>query len=83
MNVSYVPRSLDSGAPDSLSDLREWFHSKFYGAHLSLDIRGGLYLRLIDSCITQLKAQGLSGTCNESIKGEKEELTEARFIRIF
>ena len=26
----------------------------------------GSYLRLIDSCITQLKAQGPSGTCNES-----------------
>jgi len=29
------------------------------------------YLRLIDSCITQLKAQGPSRTCNES-KGEEE-----------
>jgi len=28
-------------------------------------------LRLIDSCITQLKAQGPSGTCNES-KEEEE-----------
>ena len=26
----------------------------------------GAYLRLIDSCITQLKAQGHSRTCNES-----------------
>ena len=26
----------------------------------------GSYLRLIDSCITQLKAQGPSGNCNES-----------------
>ena len=31
----------------------------------------GSYLRLIDSCITQLKAQGPSGTCNES-KEEEE-----------
>ena len=30
------------------------------------------YLRLIDSCITQLKAQGPSRTCNES--KEEEEL---------
>jgi len=31
-------------------------------------VRGvdGLYLRLIDSCITPLKAQGPSRTCNES-----------------
>jgi len=34
----------------------------------------GSYLRLIDSCITQLKAQGTSRTCNES----KEEGEEAR-----
>jgi len=33
---------------------------------------GGSYLRLIDSCITQLKAQGPSMTCNES----NEEGTE-------
>jgi hypothetical protein len=32
----------------------------------------GSYLRLIDSCITQLNAQGPSRTCNES----KEEETE-------
>jgi len=31
----------------------------------------GLYLRLIDSCVTQLKAQGPSRTCNES-KEEEE-----------
>ena len=32
----------------------------------------GSYLRLIDSCITQLKAQGPSGTCNESKEQEEE-----------
>jgi len=32
----------------------------------------GPYLRLMDSCITQLKAQGPSRTCNES-KEEEEE----------
>ena len=31
----------------------------------------GSYLRLIDSCITQLKAQGPSRTCNESKEEEK------------
>ena len=30
----------------------------------------GLYLRLINSCITQLKAQGPSRTCNESKEEE-------------
>ena len=34
----------------------------------------GSYLRLIDSCITQLKAQGPSRTCNES-KEEEEDKT--------
>jgi len=32
----------------------------------------GSYLRLIDPCITQLKAQGPARTCNES-KEEEEE----------
>ena len=32
----------------------------------------GSYLRLIDSCITQLKAQGPSRTCDER-KEEEEE----------
>ena len=30
------------------------------------------YLRLIDSCITPLKAQGPSRTCNESKKEKKK-----------
>jgi len=33
----------------------------------------GSYLRLIDFCITQLKAQGPSRTCNES-KEEKKSM---------
>jgi len=33
----------------------------------------GSYLRLVDSCITQLKAQGPSRTCNESKEEEEEE----------
>jgi len=37
------------------------------------------YLRLIDSCITQLKAQGPSRTCNESKEEEEEE--ELSFVR--
>ena len=40
----------------------------------------GSYLRLIDSCTTQLKAQGPSRTCNES-KGEEED-TAAFGMRI-
>ena len=30
----------------------------------------GSYFRLIDSCITELKAQGPARTCNESEEGE-------------
>ena len=37
----------------------------------------GSYLRLIDSCITQLKAQGPSRTCDES----KEEEDAIRKVR--
>jgi len=35
----------------------------------------GSYLRPIDSCITQIKAQGPSSTCNES-KEEEEGVVE-------
>jgi len=50
---------------------------KKYG-HTALKSRpdasgAGSYLRLIDSCITQLKAQGPSRTCNESIEEEKKK----------
>ena len=38
----------------------------------------GSYLRLIDSCITQLKARGLSRTCNESEEEEEEPGTAPR-----
>jgi len=34
--------------------------------------QSGLVLRLIDSCITQLKAQGPARTCNESKEEEKK-----------
>ena len=35
-------------------------------------VSAGSYLRLIDSCITQLKDQGPARTCNESKEGEKK-----------
>ena len=34
----------------------------------------GSYLRLIDSCITQIKSQGSSRTCNESKEDEEEDI---------
>ena len=40
----------------------------------------GSYLRLIDSCIAQLKAQGLSRTCNESKDEEEEEEVAVRVV---
>ena len=44
---------------------------------LSISTETGSYFRLIDSCITQLKAQGPSGTCNES-KEEEEASSSSR-----
>jgi len=38
--------------------------------HLCYGNEAGSYLRLKDSCITQLKAQGHSRTCNESKEEE-------------
>jgi len=38
------------------------------------------YLRLIDSCITQLKAQGPSRTCNESKEEEEEEEAQVKCV---
>ena len=38
----------------------------------------GSYLRLIDSCITQLKAQGPSRTCNGSKEEEENTPAEER-----
>jgi len=41
-------------------------------------VRAGSYLRFIDICITQLKAQGPSRTCNES--KEEEEFAQQRTV---
>ena len=41
---------------------------------LSISTETGSYFRLIDSCITQLKAQGPSRTCNESKEEEEESM---------
>jgi len=37
----------------------------------------GSYLRLIDACITQLKAHGPSRTCNESKEGEGPDIRKS------
>jgi len=41
------------------------------GSGRRLRAKRGSYLRLVDSCITQLKAQGPSRTCNDSKKEEE------------
>ena len=41
------------------------------------------YLRLIDSCITQLKAQGPSRTCNESKEEVQNSESDYRVIPPF
>ena len=46
------------------------------GGRVHLVTKAGSYLRLIDSCITQLKAQGPCRTCNAS-KEEEEVCTFA------
>ena len=51
----------------SHQDGRRWSHWLSIGAI-------GSYLRLTDFCITQLKAQGPSRTCNESKEEEEEAL---------
>ena len=48
------------------------------GSGRSSSSEAGSYLRLIESCITQLKAQGLSRTCNESTEEEEEEASERK-----
>ena len=39
----------------------------------------GSYLKLIDACITQLKAQGPCRTCNESKEEEESRVSEEVF----
>ena len=54
---------------------RRWGGGRLSGNQppcLTLNVEWSGYLRLIDSCITQLKAQGPSRTCNESKEEEKK-----------
>ena len=48
-------------------------------AQLDPVTEAGSYLRLIDFCITQLKAQGPSRICNESKEEEEEAFSQAWF----
>ena len=54
-------------------NLQLGIHSRLTLKHFTEMCSGseaGLYVRLIDSCITQLKAQGPSRTCHESKEEE-------------
>ena len=50
-------------------------------AEMCCGTEAGSYLRLIDFCITQLKAQGPSRTCNESKEEEEEGVSGKRVVR--
>ena len=54
---------------------RTHYHLPSIHTEMCCGTEAGSYLRLIDSCITQLKAQGPSRTCNES----KEEEVSTRW----
>jgi len=65
------------GVPRTLRSLRQYgpgLHSSHFKnnhfTEMRCDAEAGSYLRLIDSCITQLKAQGPSRFCNESKEEE-------------
>ena len=51
--------------------------SFFGGLEYSDATKAGSHMRLIDSCITQLKAQGYARACDES-KEEERKLASAR-----
>ena len=53
-----------------------WYSSQFKNnrfTEICCGAKAGSDLRLIDSCITQLEAQGPSRTCDESKEEEEEE----------
>ena len=54
-------------------------HPRALSKRLRSTLNPGSYLRLIDSCITQLKAQGPSRTCNEC-KEEERRVGPARAL---
>ena len=57
----------------SQAELEGQRHKNNHFTEMCSGSEAGSYFRLIDSCITQLKAQGPSRTCNESTEEEEEE----------
>jgi len=58
-----------------------WGHLE-HSTEMCSGSEAGSYLRRIDSCITQLKAQGPSGTCNESQEEEEVGVTWSASSRV-
>ena len=67
-----------SGQPQSADEhtratgKRRMRGTRYHFTEMCCGTEAGSYLRLIDSCITQLKAQGPSRTCTESQEEEEE-----------
>ena len=57
------------------------FKDKYF-AEMCSGSEAGSYLRLIDSCIPQLKAQGPSRTSNESKEEEEEDTNQFRWLHL-
>jgi len=77
-----LPRRTTRGILE-LRAVLNWYSSQFKSNHFTemcCGTEAGSYLRLIDSCITQRKAQGPSRICNES-KEEEEEEEVMKWIR--
>jgi len=68
MSLKYTPAS---AGQDSVLRLRAQARSAKPESRCVVVTEAGSYLRIIDFCITQLKAQGPYRTCNES-KTEEE-----------
>jgi len=67
----------------AFSAVLNWYSSHFKNNHFTemcCGTEAGSYLRLIDSCITQLKAQRPCTTCNES-KEEEEAFSVGNWRR--
>ena len=60
-----------AGEPHALLSVQSTVQLRLNGEMCS-GFEAGSHLRLIDGCITQLKAQGPSRTCNESQKEEED-----------
>jgi len=71
MSSASIRMMRESGMPSRFTVLRGTAHDAGQGGALPCS-SAAAYLRLIDSCIAQLKARATSRTCNES-KGEEKK----------